>query len=157
MQTWKELESDLLPRGYKAAVFLSFTCPTHGIFRAALQDLTRLRHCPTCNCPCRARFLGVGIMKRALPLFEEAGSLKAFGAHEHRPKVRVATRRLRLSKYERMVRTLKLDSTDNKALANSAKLRAWCKTHRKHEYVPEWLLDTWHLSVFEKDVSRYID
>jgi hypothetical protein len=154
MQSWNELQRDLLQGGYAAATFVSFTCREHGTFRAALKDLTTRYPCPSCDRPCRARFLGPGLTKRALPLFEDAGSLKAFGAHEHRPKVTVATRRLRLSKYGRLVRTLKLDSKES--LVNSARLRAWAKTHRRHQFIPEWLLDTWHLSLFEKDVAAHV-
>jgi len=30
---------------------------------------------------------------------------------------------------------------------SSAELRLWCKRHRNHFYVPEWLLDAWGMEV----------
>lgn len=29
----------------------------------------------------------------------------------------------------------------------SAELRQWCKQNRNHCYIPEWLLDAWHIAV----------
>ena len=60
--------------------------------------------------------------------------------------MRLAPKKLRLTKFERLARKLKLDTEE--ALVNSTALRTWAKTNRKHEYVPEWLLDSWRYSSF---------
>jgi hypothetical protein len=57
----------------------------------------------------------------------------------------------KMTKYDRLVRKLGLDAADRGSLIACAPLRQWAKTHRRREYVPEWLLDSWNLSVFEKD------
>ena len=35
----------------------------------------------------------------------------------------------------------------------SAELRRWCRENRNRFYIPEWLLDAWHITV-DPNVSR---
>jgi hypothetical protein len=48
------------------------------------------------------------------------------------------------TEFERQARLLGLSE---KKYAKSAQLREWCKHHRNRCYVPEWLLEEWHLVV----------
>ena len=56
------------------------------------------------------------------------------------------------SQFGREVRRRKLKLDDQNSLVNCAPLKLWAKTHRHHNYVPEWLLSAWPMPVFEKDV-----
>jgi len=53
------------------------------------------------------------------------------------------------TEFEGMVQMLKLSES---GYESSQQLHEWCKVHRNHKYVPEWLLTVWDLPVKSESV-----
>ena len=134
VQSWANLQRDLLANGYRSAAFLAFTCPAgHGRFRTGVAQPTPRISCPRCGLACKPTYLAQGLTQRPLPVVEaQSAEMRPPPAGSHKLKYisRVSRRafekaktRSRLSRFEQQVRKLKLDN--EQSMAKSKQLRTW--------------------------------
>ena len=147
VQSWPQLQRELLPRGFHAAIYAAIHCREHGMFRIGVPNLAARLACPTCGSICRPRFLAIGLTSRALPVIEQSQLLKApKGMSYFRPKLFSPPT---ASRFEREVRRRKLKLDDQNSLVNCAPLKMWAAANRFRVYIPEQLLAAWRLPVTE--------